>query len=101
MSPLSASRAAALRLLPWDNANGKPCYLISDTDQSPLNTRADDVEAVQLDMGARLLGHASELLADRKASVNELRFLANRLCEALSDVLRIARSRAGGGQEPS
>jgi hypothetical protein len=101
MSPLFASPSPAPRLLPWGNANGKPCYLISDTDQSPLNTRADDAEAVQLNMGAGLLGHASELLADRKATVNELRFLASRLCEALSDVLRIAHSRGGRGRELS
>ncbi|MFI0779715.1 hypothetical protein [Streptomyces sp. NPDC021212] len=101
MSPHFVSPPPAPRLLPWRTANGKPCYLISDTDQSPLNARADDVEALQLEMGAGLLGHASELLADRKATVSELRFLANRLCEALNDVLRIARSRAGSGRESS
>ncbi|MGW3568504.1 hypothetical protein ACWDSL_32390 [Streptomyces sp. NPDC000941] len=44
-------------------------------------------------MGTQLLGHARMLLADRKADAGELRFLANRLCEALRDVLRMAESR--------
>ncbi|GAA1224272.1 hypothetical protein [Streptomyces rhizosphaericus] len=82
-----------LRLLPWSDPEGRPCYLASDSDDSPLNRRADQIEALQLSMGTELLGHARALLGDRKADARELRFLANRLCEALRDVLRVAESR--------
>lgn len=44
-------------------------------------------------MGTELLGHARALLGDRKADIREVRFLAERLCEALRDALRVAESR--------
>lgn len=44
-------------------------------------------------MGAELLGHARALLDDRKADIGEVRFLSERLCEALRDALRVAESR--------
>ncbi|MEU9790447.1 hypothetical protein AB0E27_07420 [Streptomyces sparsogenes] len=83
------------RLLPWSGPDGKPCYLASDDGQSLLNRRADEIEALQVAMGRELLRHARVLLEDRKADVRELRFLAERLCEALRDVLRVAESRGG------
>ncbi|MGP3928038.1 hypothetical protein [Streptomyces sp. 8N616] len=46
-------------------------------------------------MGAELLAHAGEMLADRSASREELRFLVMRMGEALSDALRVAESRGG------
>jgi hypothetical protein len=52
---------------------------------------ADIAEATQLDMGAQLLAHADDLLPD--ASETQLRFLAERLTEALRDILRVAESR--------
>ncbi|MGW2326672.1 hypothetical protein ACWC5C_12985 [Streptomyces sp. NPDC001700] len=82
-----------LRLLPWSDPEGRPCYLSSDNDNSPLNRRADEIEALQLSMGTQLLGHARSLLDERKADAQELRFLSERLCEALRDVLRVAESR--------
>ncbi|WP_234365482.1 hypothetical protein [Streptomyces sp. RTd22] len=54
---------------------------------------ADEMEAVQLRMGTELLGHADALLGNPKAGAGELRFLANRLVEALRDALRVADSR--------
>lgn len=84
---------SGLRLLPWTTPDGKPCYLSADHGDSPLSRRADEIEALQLSMGTQLLGHARVLLGDRKADTGELRFLANRLCEALRDVLRVAESR--------
>lgn len=83
----------SLRLLPWSDPEGRPCYLSSDNGDSPLNRRADQIEALQLSMGTQLVGHARALLDDRKADTQELRFLAERLCEALCDVLRVAESR--------
>ncbi|MFF7648354.1 hypothetical protein ACFZCY_00545 [Streptomyces sp. NPDC007983] len=84
-----------LRLLPWSGPEGKPCYVSTDDDNSRLSRKADEIEALQLDMGAQLLGHAKRLLANEKVGVVELRFLACRLAEALTDALRVAESRGG------
>nr|WP_078642605.1 hypothetical protein [Streptomyces hygroscopicus] len=82
------------RLLPWPGLAGQPCYLVSDADgEGYLSRLADEMEAIQLQMGAELIGHARLLLRDRKANSRELRYLSDRLIEALSDALRIADSR--------
>ncbi|MFF7650685.1 hypothetical protein ACFZCY_12645 [Streptomyces sp. NPDC007983] len=86
-------RVTGLRLLPWSNPDGRPCYLDSEHGNSRLNRWADEVEALQMAMGTDLLDHAHALLGAPKADVRELRFLAERLCEALRDVLRVAESR--------
>lgn len=93
------STMTGLRLLPWADPDGKPCYLASDDGNSHLSRRADEIETLQVAMGRELLRHARVLLEDRKADVRELRFLAERLCESLHDVLRVAQSR--GGRLPS
>ncbi|WP_372444688.1 hypothetical protein [Streptomyces coffeae] len=67
----------------------------TDDDNSRLSLKADEIEALQLDMGAQLLGHARALLDDERVGVGELRFLARRLVEALTDALRVAESRGG------
>ncbi|WP_167502682.1 hypothetical protein [Streptomyces malaysiensis] len=86
--------SAQPRLLPWPGPAGKPCYLVSDTDGAGYLSRlADEMEAVQLQMGTELIGHARLLLRDRRADARELRYLSNRLIEALQDALRIAESR--------
>ncbi|MCF3147854.1 hypothetical protein [Streptomyces platensis] len=92
-----------LRLLPWLNPAGQPCYLSTDG-TGYLSRLADDMEQMQLDMGSDLLDFARELLADNKAAHCELHFLARRLTEALRDALRVAESRgaripAYGGDE--
>ncbi|MEW2567733.1 hypothetical protein [Streptomyces sp. NPDC047070] len=80
------------RLLPWAGEEGRPCYLVGDG-TSHLSRTADRIESVQLGMAAELLGHAADLLADRKATADQLRYLAGRLAEALTDVHRVAESR--------
>ncbi|MBC9726738.1 hypothetical protein [Streptomyces sp. TRM68367] len=80
------------RLLPWTGEGRKPCYLVTDG-TGYLARLADIVEAVQLDMADELLGHADDLLADRRATPDQLRFLLARMSEALTDVRRIAVSR--------
>lgn len=79
------------RLLPWSGPEGKSCYLITDARGGPLSRLADATESVQLGMGTELLAHARDMLPD--SPPGELRFLAERLTEALRDALRIAESR--------
>jgi hypothetical protein len=86
------SGARVVRVLPWATPDGKTCLLVGDG-TGLLSRIADDVESVQLDMAEKLLGHASEMLDDRKATAEELRYLGRRLAEALRDVCRMA----GGG----
>ncbi|PSM43912.1 hypothetical protein C6Y14_09545 [Streptomyces dioscori] len=81
-----------MRLLPWAGDDGKPCYLIGDG-KGHLSRTADRIESLQLGMSAGLLDHAADLLADRRATADQLRYLAARLAEALTDVHRIAESR--------
>ncbi|MFI0240187.1 hypothetical protein [Streptomyces sp. NPDC016845] len=82
------------RLLPWDNLDGHPCYLVTDSSgTSHLSRVADGIEAVQLDMAEDLLGHAVDLIGDSSATAPQLRYLAARLTESLHDVHRVARSR--------
>ncbi|WP_435242752.1 hypothetical protein [Streptomyces cucumeris] len=67
---------------------------MSDEDgEGFMSQLADDMEAVQLRMGSELLDHAGALLGNPKAEPGELRFLSNRLVEALRDALRVAESR--------
>ncbi|QNE77199.1 hypothetical protein F0344_23630 [Streptomyces finlayi] len=82
----------AIRLLPWAGAEGKPCYVLGDG-TGYVSRMADGVESVQLGMAGDLLGHAADLLADRKVTGVELHFLASRLSESLREVVRVAESR--------
>ncbi|MEU3945680.1 hypothetical protein [Streptomyces sp. NPDC029526] len=83
-----------MRLLPWTGPEGRPCYLITDG-TGPLSRRADVIEETRLAMAAELLGHAADLLEDRRATPEQLRFLLARMREALTDVCRVAESRGG------
>ncbi|ROQ96784.1 hypothetical protein EDE04_3253 [Streptomyces sp. 2132.2] len=82
-----------LRLLPWPGPDGKPCFLSTDDADGYLSRLADNTEAIQLDLGVELLGHAQEVLADSEADPDELRLLAAELTYALQDVVRVATSR--------
>ena len=81
------------RLLPWPGPEGKPCYLITDDLGGPVSRLADATESIQLGMGTELLAHARDLLPDTNMPAGELRFLAERLTEALQDALRVSESR--------
>lgn len=81
-----------VRLLPWTGSEGKPCYVLGDGN-GYVSRMADDIESIQLDMAGDLLGHASDLLADRKVTGAEVHFLASRLAESLREVKRVAESR--------
>ncbi|MFG2135452.1 hypothetical protein [Streptomyces sp. NPDC048650] len=84
-----------VRPLLWTTPDDKPCYLLTDGDGGFLSDRADEMEAVQLHMGARLVDHAQDLVDDPAADARQLRFLAVQLGAALRDAVRIARSRGG------
>ncbi|MFC9682466.1 hypothetical protein [Streptomyces sp. NPDC056948] len=87
----------AARLLPWSTLEGKSSYLITDACGGRLSRLADITEETQLTMGAQLLAHADDMLPN--ATETQLRFLAERLTEALRDTLRVAecRGQRGGG----
>ncbi|ASQ96648.1 hypothetical protein [Streptomyces sp. 11-1-2] len=91
--------SARPRLLPWSDPNGKPCYLVTDH-QGYVSQVADEMENVQLRTGNELLSIGREMLNNNKVSNRELRFLGNRLCEALRDALRVAESRGERLPEP-
>ncbi|MFJ9374139.1 hypothetical protein [Streptomyces sp. NPDC101455] len=80
------------RLLPWVSSDGNPCYVVGDG-TGYVSRMADETEGIQLDMAGDLLAHAAALLAERLATGEELRYLAARLSESLSDAKRVAESR--------
>ncbi|MFE9725533.1 hypothetical protein ACFYQ5_18510 [Streptomyces sp. NPDC005794] len=80
------------RLLPWTAADGKPCYLLGGG-AGTVSRIADRVESAQLSMAGHLLGHAADLLADRRSTSVQVHYLACRLVESLGDVRRVAESR--------
>ncbi|MFM9372166.1 hypothetical protein [Streptomyces sp. Da 82-17] len=92
------------RLLPWAGADGKPCFLLTDGDGGYLTRVADNMESVQLGMASELLDHVDDLLADLRATPDQLRYCLERMRESLRDVKRIADSRgarpAGGPAAP-
>ncbi|MFG3406838.1 hypothetical protein [Streptomyces sp. NPDC048142] len=80
------------RLLPWAR-DGKSCYLSTDGGpNSALSRLADEMEAVQLGMGANVLESADRVLSDPKSPHSEVRYTALRLSECLRDALRVAES---------
>ncbi|MFJ3861238.1 hypothetical protein ACIPRL_34035 [Streptomyces sp. NPDC090085] len=82
----------AARLLPWTGDGGKPCYLLGDG-EGYVSRVADNIESVQLGMAADLLGHVEDLLSDRSATPEQLRYVVARLAESLREVHGVARSR--------
>ncbi|WP_217208293.1 hypothetical protein [Streptomyces sp. AC550_RSS872] len=88
-----------VRLLPWAGTEGKPCYVVGDG-TGPVSRLADTVESVQLAMADELIEHAADMLADRRATPAQLRFLAARMGEALTGVRRIAKSRGARFSRP-
>ncbi|WP_329175973.1 hypothetical protein OG754_22900 [Streptomyces decoyicus] len=81
-----------VRLLPWSNPDGNPCFLAGDG-SGYVSRVADSIETMQLDVADDLLGHADDMLGDPKVTVRELRFLATELATALRDTRRVAVSR--------
>ncbi len=84
-----------LRLLPWTGPEGRPCYLSTDSDDSPLSRRADELEEALLASGEEVLAGAMAVLADSAAGERAVRFALGRAVEALADALRVAICRGG------
>ncbi|MFD8721882.1 hypothetical protein ACFV2H_28790 [Streptomyces sp. NPDC059629] len=81
------------RLLPWLTPEGKPCYLVTDSNGGYLSRLADDLEAAQLAAGTDVLVRARRVLEDPMSPYTEVRYVGIRLAECLNDVLRVAESR--------
>lgn len=82
-----------VRLLPWSDPMGRPCYLSTTDGRGYVSRLADRVEAEQLDTGAEFIEYAGELLDGGKVTHDDLMYLAGGLTEALRNTLRIAKSR--------
>ncbi|WP_225797779.1 hypothetical protein [Streptomyces aculeolatus] len=75
--------------MPWVNDQGRPCYV---REGGWLAEYADLLEGQQLDTGEDVLRLSEDLLKDEPSQA-ELRFVTQRLSEALRDALRVAKSR--------
>ncbi|MFI2301191.1 hypothetical protein ACH5AL_20430 [Actinacidiphila glaucinigra] len=85
---------AGLRLLPWDGPNGKPAYTPNDNPEGMIARLADRMEREQLTTASELLELARQMLAvTEPPPPNQSRFVVARLCDALSNTLRVAESR--------
>ncbi|MEU5418756.1 GntR family transcriptional regulator [Streptomyces sp. NPDC020799] len=84
---------SALRRLPWDSPEGKPCFLSAACADGALSRLADSVETEQTTAGAEVLTGAQAVLADADAGDQQLRFALVRAAESLGEVLRVAKSR--------
>ncbi|MFD7231324.1 hypothetical protein [Streptomyces sp. NPDC059881] len=92
LGPRPGHGAREPRLLPWRGPEGKPCYVIGDG-HGPVSRLADQIEAVQLGLAGQLLDQVQSPLDEPDVTPVELHTLVTHLSEALSDVLRIVKSR--------
>lgn len=84
-----------LRLLPWSGPEGKPAHLVTDGTETFLSRLADGIENQQIETAAVIVNLAKPMVEDTaNLSAPELRWIATRLIESLTDVLNIAESRA-------
>ncbi|MDX3855048.1 hypothetical protein [Streptomyces sp. AK02-01A] len=100
-----------LRLLPWTNSDGNPCFLSTDDNDGFMSRLADAAEREQTDLGADVLEMVKAVLANPQTDRRELRSALTHAAEALGDVLRVAESRGarlptpefenGGPQQPA
>ncbi|TQE24853.1 hypothetical protein Sipo8835_32590 [Streptomyces ipomoeae] len=82
-----------LRLLPWSN-DGKRAHLVTDGTRSFLSQLADTIEEQQIQTAAVIVSLARPMVEDTAdLGKDELRWVARRLIESLTDVLNIAESR--------
>jgi hypothetical protein len=91
--PKSGERPPGARLLPWPDPEGRPAYLAPGSNNGTLARLADSVEADQLHDAAIVLDHSLYVLGNDAAPETELRFVAERLAECLTNALHVAHSR--------
>ncbi|MFF3561406.1 hypothetical protein ACFYXS_15335 [Streptomyces sp. NPDC002574] len=85
---------AGLRLLPWEGPNGKPVYAPDGNPEGVIARLADSMEREQLATASGTLELARQMLAvTEPLSPDQSRFVVGRLCNVLSNTLRIAESR--------
>ncbi|MEV0277742.1 hypothetical protein AB0I22_15375 [Streptomyces sp. NPDC050610] len=60
-------RLQTMRLLPWLDPMGRPCYLSTRDGKGYVSRLADKAEAAQLDQGEHLVECAREILDDAKS----------------------------------
>ncbi|MFJ9098314.1 hypothetical protein ACIRJM_07465 [Streptomyces sp. NPDC102405] len=88
------SQPSQVRLLPWKGPEGKPAHLITDGTPTPLSLLADKIERQQIETAAVIVELARPMVGEEaKLTTDELRWIAGRLIESLTDVLNIAESR--------
>ncbi|WP_205350984.1 hypothetical protein [Streptomyces sp. CB09001] len=82
-----------LRLLPWTE-EGKPAYLSTRNTETFMSRLADRVEEQQMETAAVVLGLAKPMVEDSaNLAASELRWVARRLIESLTELLTVAESR--------
>ncbi|MGW5432138.1 hypothetical protein ACWET9_33830 [Streptomyces sp. NPDC004059] len=89
-----AERSAHIRLLPFPGPEGKRAHLITDGSPTPLSLLADNIESQQIETATVIVELARPMVTEEaKLTADELRWIARRLIESLTDVLTIAESR--------
>ncbi|MFD8390655.1 hypothetical protein ACFV2N_15955 [Streptomyces sp. NPDC059680] len=85
---------SVVRLLPWSGPEGKRAHLITDGTASMLSLLADKIESQQIETATVIVELARPMVGEEaKLTADELRWIAGRLIESLTDVLNIAESR--------
>ena len=88
------SQTSHVRLLPWSGPEGKPAHLVTNGTASPLSLLADEIESQQIETAVVIVSLARPMVEDHaNLAIDELRWIARRLIESLTDVLNIAESR--------
>lgn len=88
------SQPSHIRLLPWKGPEGKSAHLITDGTPTPLSLLADRIESQQIETATVIVGLARPMVGEEASlTADELRWIAGRLIESLTDVLNIAESR--------
>ena len=83
-----------VRLLPFGGPEGKRAHLITDGTPTPLSLLADNIENQQIEAAAVIVSLARPMVEDTASlTADELRWVARRLIESLTDVLNICESR--------
>ncbi|MFK0105755.1 hypothetical protein [Streptomyces sp. NPDC091217] len=85
---------SVVRLLPFSGPEGKRAHLITDGSPTLLSLLADNIESQQIQTATVIVDLARPMLTEEaKLTADELKWIAQRLIESLTDLLNIAESR--------